>query len=135
MKRLEVRAALDSLPVVQDFVTRDVRRLSPSVDLAQDIQLVLEEVFTNIVFYGRSGAEATVEISCSRGSDGLYTVELKDSGVPFNPLALEEPDLGKDFSDREIGGLGIHLVKSLVHAMDYRREGERNALTLRFRIE
>jgi serine/threonine-protein kinase RsbW len=58
-------------------------------------------------------------------------MEFEDRGREFNPLEVGEPDLDTPIEDRQLGGLGIHLVKNMVDLAQYRREGDRNILLLR----
>jgi anti-sigma regulatory factor (Ser/Thr protein kinase) len=134
MRILEVSASLDSMEAVQDFVIQGVDGANLSEGLRQDIRLVLEEVFSNIVFYAYPGSDGTVRITCFWRSDRVYSIRFSDSGVAFNPLEYEVADLEQDFGNREIGGLGIHLVKRLVHEIHYTRDGQSNVLTVSFRI-
>jgi anti-sigma regulatory factor (Ser/Thr protein kinase) len=135
MKKLQVKASLESMGIVQDLVIHDIETSAPPADLIQDIKLVLEEIFTNIVFYAYPGSEGTVHISCFRSSDRTYCIEFKDSGIPFDPLRFQVSDLDQDFSERAVGGLGIHLVRQLAHEVHYKREGQSNVLTVCFRIK
>ncbi|MFC1857679.1 ATP-binding protein [Thermodesulfobacteriota bacterium] len=94
------------------------------------LNLVLEEIFTNITTYGFSDAGEhfiQVNLSCDAG---ILTVCVEDDGRPFNPVALKAPDLKCRLEDREIGGLGIHLVKKLASDINYERRGNKNVLTL-----
>jgi anti-sigma regulatory factor (Ser/Thr protein kinase) len=58
-------------------------------------------------------------------------MEFEDRGREFNPLEIAEPDLETPIEDRQLGGLGIHLVKNMVDLAEYRRDGDRNILLLR----
>jgi serine/threonine-protein kinase RsbW len=62
---------------------------------------------------------------------GEIKAEVEDDGEPFNPLEAPEPDTEKSLEERTIGGLGIHLVRKLMDRLEYKREGERNLLTVR----
>ncbi|MHC1744760.1 MAG: ATP-binding protein [Syntrophobacteraceae bacterium] len=135
MKDLEVGAKLDSMDVVQDFVLREIEELIRSEESIQDIRLVLEEIFTNIAFYAYPDGEGTVRVTCFKGSDQTWCIAFQDTGIPFNPLEFHCPDLEQEFSERAIGGLGIHLVKQLAHEVHYRREAHFNVLTVCFRIK
>lgn len=134
MKTLEVSANLDSMAAVQDFVIDALDEPDRSEALIQDIRLVLEEVFTNIVFYAYPESPGTVGIAAFRGPDRLLWVRFTDWGVAFNPMEYEVADLEHDFAEREVGGLGIHLVRHLTHGMHYTREASCNVLTLSFHI-
>lgn len=134
MNCMDAEATLDAMESVQEFVIRDVESLSRSDELIQDIKLVVEEIFTNIVFYAYPEGGGSVRITCFRGSQGIFCIGFQDTGVPFDPLEFQVADLERDFSEREIGGLGIHLVKRLAHEVRYEREGLSNILTVCFRV-
>jgi len=93
--------------------------------------VILEELFTNAVTHGHgphsAGAGITVELRWRTGRIGISFV---DDGPPFDPLAFGAPDLDAAGEERPIGGLGIHLVRSLIDQARYRREGGRNHLHL-----
>ena len=100
------------------------------------LQLALEEAITNIIDYGlpvgglyEIDVRATVE-------DGLVEVSVEDDGVAYNPVAdtpVFDPD--QSMEERRIGGVGVHLVRTLMDEVDYLRVGDRNRLTVRKRIE
>ena len=97
-----------------------------------EIHLVLEELFTNITHYGyRDGdKDHWVNISMSCEND-IMTIQIEDNGIPFNPLDLEKPHLHCDLEDRDIGGLGIYLVKHYTKECVYERRGNNNVLILK----
>lgn len=98
--------------------------------------LCLDEIFTNIVSYAfDDGARHKVFLELVReGADVVATIH--DDGRPFNPLEeAKAPDLDADIEDREIGGLGIFFVREMMDAVAYRRDGDRNLLTLRKKDE
>lgn len=119
-----------------------IERLADAVDafctdhavpppVATNLNLVLDEILTNIISYGfKDDGRHDIEIDL-RLDSGTLAVEVIDDGVAFDPLELPPPDLEAALEDRPIGGLGIHLVKSLMDSVEYRREGERNRLSLR----
>lgn len=97
--------------------------------------LVLEELVSNIVQYAYSDPDhGDLIVELSR-ADGLVTIVLRDHGAPFNPLRQEPPDLSLPIEQRPIGGLGIHLVKSMMDGVDYRFEEGCNILTVVKRVE
>ncbi|MCY4190482.1 MAG: ATP-binding protein [Rhodospirillaceae bacterium] len=94
-----------------------------------DLKLVLEELFINIVDYGDCPG-TPVRIAFTSEQDRL-TIEISDSGRPFNPLVdAPEVDTSLPIEDRTIGGLGVHLVHKLMDEVNYRRDGDLNRLTL-----
>jgi anti-sigma regulatory factor (Ser/Thr protein kinase) len=96
-----------------------------------DVRLVAEEVLTNVVKYAHEGGEEehTVVLRLSASSESIR-MEFRDEGAPFNPLDVPVPDLNTRPGERQIGGLGIHLVRSLVDDASYSREGSVNVLIL-----
>ena len=100
-------------------------------DLLFQIELVLEEIGTNIIKYGQDGQKETdIEITLTSDSKSL-TLEIVDSGKPFDPFAdAPPPDLDSPVPDRPIGGLGVYLVRKLMDEASYRREDGMNKVTL-----
>jgi anti-sigma regulatory factor (Ser/Thr protein kinase) len=103
-------------------------------NLVHDLNLVLDELVTNTVSYGYDDDLAhDIEISLRR--DGrLLTVIVEDDARYFNPLKVPEPDLAAPLEDRRVGGLGVHLVRTLMDTVDYDRLGKRNRLVMTKRI-
>ncbi len=102
----------------------------PDVERSR-LLIILDELFTNAVTHGRGphSAGGTIAVSLGWGSSRLR-ISFVDDGLPFDPLSFRGPDLGGAAEERGIGGLGIHIVRSLVHQARYRREGDRNHLHL-----
>ena len=94
------------------------------------VNLVLEELGLNIMSYGYDEGLHEFEIALTSEADVLR-IEVTDDGRPFDPLnEAPEPDLDASVDDRQVGGLGIHLVRTMVDEMSYRREQDKNHLTL-----
>ena len=95
-----------------------------------NIDVILEEVVTNVLKYGGvpDGADACIIELILEGT--LLTIRISDHGTPFNPLLLPEVDARKGIKDRPIGGLGIHFVKKLTHSQRYDYHEGKNILTL-----
>ena len=101
------------------------------MDALLQIQLALEELFTNVVSYAHDDdQEHEVEIKLSREGETI-TVEITDDGCPFDPLH-DAPDLDIESSleERRIGGAGIRLAKELMTELRYERSSERNHLIM-----
>jgi len=107
---------MDSLQAIVAYVREFVARECPAGEAAPDLDLVLEELFTNMVRHGRGG---DVEIALERGSGGVVA-ELREHGAqPFDPTALPELDAESPLPRRRPGGLGLHLVRRLTTAFRY----------------
>ena len=104
------------------------------VELNMPINLALEEVVSNVMLYaypGRTDGKVFVEFNeviNENGKQLIFTVS--DSGVPFDPTQKEEADITLSAEEREIGGLGIHLVRQLMDDIRYNRVDDKNYLTL-----
>lgn len=94
-------------------------------------ELALEEIFLNVAFHGRpaDGTTPSVEVRLDRDERTVSMVIL-DDGLRFDPLTREVPDVHAALEDRPIGGLGIHLVRTLMDAASWRHVDGRNELTL-----
>jgi anti-sigma regulatory factor (Ser/Thr protein kinase) len=116
---------LELIPVaLEEFAERD----NWPPDLVFKLNLVLEELGVNIVNY--SGATGEIEISLASDAESI-TVEISDNGRPFNPLDdLETPDISAPLGDRAVGGLGVHLVRSMMDELRYSREDGKNKLAM-----
>ena len=98
------------------------------------MNLALDEVVTNTILYGfedATGKELTVRLSVVTGE---VRGELVDEGREFDPKTVPSPNLEAPLQERELGGLGLHLVRSLMDKLDYRRDGAKNILSLVKRI-
>jgi serine/threonine-protein kinase RsbW len=94
------------------------------------LNLVLDELITNTVSYGfPKGGGGTIHLSVEL-VDGTVNVELKDNGVAFNPVEAPALERSGGIEEREIGGLGLKLVRNYAKRLDYRRVGAFNHLHL-----
>ena len=92
--------------------------------------VVFDELLNNIVSYGFvEGSDQQIEIKLELLGNRLAVIVV-DDGIPFNPLSKETPDIEASIEDREIGGLGIHIVRNLVDEVTYQRRIDKNVLTM-----
>jgi anti-sigma regulatory factor (Ser/Thr protein kinase) len=99
------------------------------------IELSIEEAVENVVQYAYEGGIGWLEAGTSLDDKSLIlTIELRDAGVPFNPLEMEDPDVTLDANDRPIGGLGIYLCKQMMDSISYRYENGNNVLVMKKRV-
>jgi len=98
--------------------------------LSLKINMVFDELLANVISYAYDdGEEHQIEIAIS--CDGArLAIDITDDGVPFNPFTREDPDTTLSLDERDIGGLGIHLVKNTMDEMLYQRRHNRNTVTL-----
>jgi serine/threonine-protein kinase RsbW len=100
-------------------------------NVLDDIRLAFEEMFSNIVSYGfDDDREHEIVMEMELGAD-LLTMKIRDDGRPFNPTEYVNPDLEKPLDKREVGGLGIHLVRHVIDEWEYKSEQGKNILTMK----
>lgn len=130
-RSLCIESDLGELERLHDAVAELGEAGNWSPDLVYQVDLVLEELIVNTVNYGYDD-DASHEIEVTLISDeDVFTVEIIDDGHAFNPLNdAPEPDLDLGIEDRPIGGLGIHLMRVMMDDVHYRREQNKNHLTL-----
>jgi len=96
-----------------------------------DVNICLDELFTNIVSYGfEDDLEHTISFTIRLENHEL-TLIIEDEGIAFNPIEKKDPDPPHDLVDVRIGGLGIHIVKKLMDTISYRRKFNKNELTIK----
>lgn len=131
-KTLRLPAELGSLEPFRLFVLQCARDLAVHESRVPQIELVLEELLTNLVFHAYKEARGDVELACFPRGDA-FCMRICDWSSPFNPLERPPPDLSAALEDRPIGGLGIHLVRKMADGLDYRRDNDQNIVEICFR--
>lgn len=104
-------------------------------DVEFDLNLVLEELFTNTVRHGGGREQPDAARIRMRATSEGVEVEYRDRGVAFNPLEAPAADVTSPLIERQPGGLGIHLVRQIMSDVRYRRAGDENELTMVRRME
>lgn len=129
-RRAELTVVPDrgSIETVVNFVTETLEAWETPMKLAGRAQIAVDEVYSNIVYY--SGA-ASATIAVADEGDRL-TVRFSDDGKPYDPTTAKEPDITLSAEEREIGGLGIFMVKKMAAEIDYRYENGKNILNVGF---
>lgn len=99
------------------------------------LRLSIEEAVENVVCYAYEGGIGWLEVGTSLDHDSLIlTIELRDAGVPFNPLEAPDPDVSLPANERKVGGLGIFLCKKMMDSINYRYVDGNNVLTMTKRV-
>ena len=133
VKELTVDATLDNLDTVVGFVEDTLGMTSCPMKLCMQMVLCMEELFVNVANYAYEGTTGTCTIYLETqhtDEEGKVTITLEDYGRPFNPLEKEDPDITLSADERQIGGLGIFMVKKSMDTVSYNYENEKNRLTL-----
>jgi anti-sigma regulatory factor (Ser/Thr protein kinase) len=132
--RVQIRNDLTDMSLLRDAVQDFSEQNQLTADIVFVLDLCMEELITNVIKYGyEEPAQHQIQIDLSL-QDGLLVLEIADDGQPFDPTRIPEPNLDVPLEERQIGGLGIHLVRNYVDSMEYKRQGDQNITTLKKRI-
>lgn len=125
-------AQTNDVTAVTEFVEAELEKLDCPLKKQMQIDVAIDEIFSNIVKHGYKGkgGEVTVEVIAEDDPRGV-SLRFTDSGVPFNPLTNASPDISLSAEERQIGGLGIYMVKQTMDDITYKYENEKNILTLK----
>ena len=125
-------AVVDQLDEVLAFVTDQLDQLDCPPKHRIQIEVAVEELFVNIASYAYRPGTGTADVTVE-AFDNPKAVEItfRDSGVPYDPLAKQDPDISLSADDRQIGGLGIFMVKKTMDDMRYEYKDNQNVLTIR----
>ena len=118
------------LPRIQTAIGEFSREQDWPPDIEFQVDLVLEELVLNVVNHGSGGREGEIKIKLVSDEEAV-TIQIIDDGRPFDPLTdAPEPDTESSIEDRAVGGLGIHLVRTMMDEVSYRREENKNHMRL-----
>lgn len=131
-RELVIEADTKNLPQVQEFVERQLEKASCSLKARMHIGVAVEEVFVNIAHYAYTPevGSATVRVEVTK-SPVAVAITFIDHGVPYDPLAKQDPDITLSANERSIGGLGIFLTKKTMDNVVYEYKDGQNILTLK----
>jgi anti-sigma regulatory factor (Ser/Thr protein kinase) len=125
---------LDQIHTVYEFISDTIRRKGLPAEGIPTLDMVTDEIFNNIATYAYRDGDykwITVEIDAE---DDTILMTFIDGGAPFDPSFAETPDISLSAGERDFGGLGIHIVRSVMDSMTYSRENDRNVLTVRKKL-
>jgi anti-sigma regulatory factor (Ser/Thr protein kinase) len=117
--RLSLRNRVDELRRLSESASAYLRPFELGEELEADVTLALEELFINIVRHGYpDGGEHSIHVEINVGGSAI-TMTVEDKGLPFNPMDVPLPDTILPIGERQVGGLGIHIIRSLTDSVSY----------------
>ena len=135
MAEMTFRAKVDRLDEVLAFVDAEATKLGCQLRCQMQIDVAVEELFVNIANYAYTPGEGDVTIRIDPVKEGgALEITFIDRGVPYDPLAKPDPDVTLSAEERQIGGLGIFMVKKSMDDMRYEYRDGQNILTIIKRI-
>ena len=135
MKEITLEARIENVSKAIEMVDAELEKLECPMKAQMQMELAVDEIFANIASYAYAPGtgEASVRFDFDP-EEGTVTVTFTDSGVPYDPLKKEDPDVSLPAEERSIGGLGIFLVKKTMDDMWYEFRNGQNVLTLKKKI-
>jgi sigma-B regulation protein RsbU (phosphoserine phosphatase) len=129
-----VHSDVSNLPHVTEFVNAMLETIATRHEILK-IDMVIDEIFTNIDSYGYVNEKGDITVQVDIPEDkSRVTLTFIDTGIPYNPLLQEDPDLDRNKLKKQEGGLGIYMVKNTMDEMKYEYKDKQNILTLTKRI-
>ena len=135
MSKIQIEAIKDNLDDVLVFIDSELEKIDCPMKIQMQIDLSVEEIFINIAsyaYYPKTGMDYIEFESENDGSSIL--ISFTDEGIPYNPLKKEDPDITLTSDERQVGGLGIFLVKKNMDEVYYKYEDGKNVLTMKKKI-
>ena len=132
-EKLEIPALRENFAVVTSFVGNLLEEKNCDIKLRLLMETIVEEIFVNIASYAYPEGTgcAVIEFSCE---NDIAKITFTDQGVPFDPLAHVDPDVKASIAERNIGGMGIIMIKKMMDKVTYRSENGCNTLTIQKKI-
>ena len=133
-KELRIRNQMTELEKVNQFIGEISEELGLSMEMTMDLNLVIEELVVNVVSYAYpQGTDGEIELMVT-SDDKELTLVLSDQGREFDPTSKEDTDMSVNPAERELGGMGIFLVKNIMDEVTYQRFKGKNLLTMTKKI-
>lgn len=128
---ISVPAAPESIEKITVFINAKLEKLGCAPKTRKQIDIAIDEIFSNIAHYAYKNGEGSAEVRIEKNYDPKsVTLIFTDSGTPYNPLKKSDPDLTLTADEREIGGLGIYIVKKIMDEVKYERKDGKNILSV-----
>ena len=132
MAVMVVEAKSEKLVEVLSVLEQELEDAGCGIREQMQLEIALEEIFVNIASYAYpdGAGEVTVRIHTDQAAN-MAEITLIDSGIPYNPLKKEDPDITQSAEERPIGGLGIYMVKASMDSVEYAYRDGQNVFTMR----
>ena len=135
MKELTIAATVENIETVTDFVNEQLEALDCPIKAQMQIAIAIDELFGNIAHYAYNPeiGKATVRVEVIEDPLAV-TITFIDNGVPYDPLAKADPDITLSAEERDIGGLGIYMVKKSMDEIAYEYKDGQNILKIKKKL-
>jgi serine/threonine-protein kinase RsbW len=126
---LTVPARFENLALIGEFIVSCARRAGFDDKGIFNTQLACDEACTNVMEHAYGEGEGLVHVACTLRSNGIE-IQIRDSGKPFDPNSVPLPDLDAPLEEREVGGLGLHFMRSVMDDVRFEFDESGNRLTM-----
>ena len=134
-KEIVIKNEVEELDKLAAFVEEVASDLGLGPELEMNLNLALEEVVSNVILYAYPNKEEGKVTIAAKGDGKSLVFTITDKGKEFDPTKVEEADITLSAEDRQIGGLGIYIVKNIMNEVTYQRLEGHNVLTLKKTID
>ena len=133
-RRLVLPNDIETIPQLNEFIDLVAEEVGLDMSLTMSLNLAMEEAVVNVMDYAYPDSQkGNVDIEVTADQEWM-TFVITDTGIAFDPTTKEDADTTLSAEERPIGGLGIFLVRQLMDDINYKREGNKNVLTLRKKL-
>lgn len=135
MNEITLDATFDSVDTLMDFINTELKKVNCPQKAQLQIDIAVDELFSNIANYAydKTTGKATIRFEYEKDVPAVV-IYFIDSGMQYNPLEKEDPDISKGIKERGEGGLGIFMVKKSMDSMEYEYKDGKNILKIKKNI-
>ena len=130
-EEIKLKATTDNFAILFNWLNKALKLWGLSADLVNKVNVCAEEIFVNIASYAYKESIGYVLVLIEK-LDNKMVLTFEDEGIEYNPLQKEDPDTTLSLEEREIGGLGIFMVKQIAKNVEYEHCNDKNRLKITF---
>ena len=130
MSSMQLPAKIENMELLVQFISDNARKLGFSGKRVKEIELATEEALVNIINYAYPDHSGDIKVTCTQDPSKAFVIKIEDTGIAFDISSLKDPDISAGISDREVGGLGVFLIRKLMDKVHYHRKNKKNILKL-----
>jgi len=125
MSSIQLPAKIENMGLLVQFISDIARKIGFSGKRVKEIELATEEALVNIINYAYPDHSGDIRVTCTQDPSKAFVIKIEDTGIAFDILSLKDPDISAGISDREVGGLGVFLIRKLMDKVQYHRKNKK----------
>jgi serine/threonine-protein kinase RsbW len=130
MPSIQLPAKIENMELLVQFISDIARNFGFPGKRIKEIELATEEALVNIINYAYPDHSGDIKVTCTQDPSKAFIIKIEDTGIAFDITSLKDPDISASISDREVGGLGVFLIRKLMDKVQYHRKNKKNILKL-----